>query len=71
MGKPISVNNGNCGSKEWAIRILLTLSALSIGFGISQLALAGQVVKNTTNIDTMKASLSRMETKLDTALGIR
>lgn len=58
------------GSKEWAIRVLLTLTALSIGFGISQIALAGQVRENTTKIDSIENTLERMERKLDKALGI-
>lgn len=58
------------GSKEWAIRVLLTLTALSIGFGISQIALAGQVRENTTKIDNMENTLERMERKLDKVLGL-
>lgn len=60
--------NGN--GKEWIIRVLLALTCLSIGFGISQLAMAGQVRENTTKIDTIESTLERMERKLDKALGL-
>jgi len=58
-------NNG----KEWGLRILLTITALSVGFGISQLALAGQVRENTTKIEMLENTLNRLELKLDKVLG--
>ena len=60
--------NGN--GKEWIIRVLLVLLSLSIGFGVSQLAVAGQVVENTTKINSIESTLERMERKLDKALGL-
>lgn len=59
-------NNG----KEWIIRVLLVLLSLSIGFGVSQLAVAGQVRENTTKISGIEDRLIRIESKLDKALGI-
>ena len=59
------------GSKEWTIRVLLTLMALSIGFGVSQIALAGQVRENTTKIENIESTLVRIELKLDKALGLK
>ena len=56
--------------KEWIIRVLLALTCLSIGFGISQLAMAGQVRENTTKIEGIEKCLERIEGKLDRALGI-
>lgn len=56
--------------KEWIIRVLLALTCLSIGFGISQLAMAGQVRENTTKIEFIGKCLERIEHKLDKALGI-
>ncbi len=63
-------NMGNGNSKEWIIRVLLVLMSLSIGFGVSQLAVAGQVRENTTKIDSIESTLERMERKLDKALGL-
>ena len=59
------------GSKEWAIRILLTITALAVGFGVSQIALAGQVRENTTKIESIEGRLIRIEGKLDKALGLK
>lgn len=56
--------------KEWIIRVLLALTCLSIGFGISQLAMAGQVRENKTKIGGIEDRLIRIESKLDRALGI-
>lgn len=64
----MALKNGNM---EWAIRVLLTITALAVGFGVSQIALAGQVRENTTKIEGIESTLSRMESKLDRALGIK
>lgn len=58
------------GGKEWAIRVLLTITALAVGFGVSQMALAGQVRENTTKIESIEGRLIRIEGKLDKVLGI-
>ena len=60
-------NNGT----EWTIRVLLTLTALAVGFGVSQIALAGQVRENTTKIQGIENTLNRIEFKLDKALGLK
>ena len=58
-------------SKEWIIKVLLVLLSLSIGFGISQLAIAGQVRENTTKISSIEKALDRIEMKLDKVLGAK
>ena len=62
--------NDKSDKNEWTIRVLLTFTALAIGFGVSQIALAGQVRENTTKISLIQKSLDRFELKLDKALGI-
>jgi len=50
----MSDRNGNSNNNEWFIRVLLTIAALAIGFGISQITLAGDVRENSTEIRSMK-----------------
>ncbi len=63
----MALKNGNM---EWAIRVLLTITALAVGFGVSQIALAGQVRENTTKIQGIEKTLNRIEYKLDKVLGL-